>query len=254
MPGWPVTDWTSVLEEVAKATKRLGCTEPWYRGQSNANWPLIPKLGRLPKLGIREERLREGRLHFDFRTLGAHLIPPGADDWEILVLMQHHGVPTRLLDWTETFAVAAYFAVHCAQGDAALWILNPYRLNLDTEDLFETAGSIPCFPLSKSYSYYCLRDFVYDDDSDRYLKPVQAVAAASGSTRVRLQRAAFTLHDNLERSLESLHPKAVCKIIIPAATLPEASKYLEYCGVNELSLFQDLDALARYLVEKELKN
>lgn len=243
---------TSLLEQVAEATKRLRCADPWYRGQSNANWALIPKLGRLTM-----HDASEGRLHFNFRILGAYFIPPGAGDWEISVLMQHHGVPARLLDWTETFAVAAYFAVRGARGDAALWILNPYELNRDRDDPDEPGGSIPCFPLSKSYSYYCrrFRDFDFGDDTDNYLvKPALAVAAASGSTRVRLQRGAFTLHGNPKQPLESLHPKAVHKVIIPAAALPEASKYLEYCGVNELSLFQDLGALARYLVEKELQN
>src|SRR5215213_960691 len=123
--------WSSTLKSVAKEIKRLrdvGCPDPFFRGHSNHKWELMPSLGRRKhNLEVVESRLYEG-----FRTLGGHLLRQGCSTWEILFLMQHHALPTRLLDWSESFAVALFFALRHAKGPAAVWILNPYALNLQS--------------------------------------------------------------------------------------------------------------------------
>ena len=98
----------------------------WYRGQSNEDWSLLPGLARELD-GLK----REWDLIAKFKQNASLLLTPvPRNDWEWLTIMQHHRVPTRLLDWTESPLVALYFAVtptNCF--DAALWILEPTVLN-----------------------------------------------------------------------------------------------------------------------------
>jgi hypothetical protein len=69
-------------------------------------------------------------------------VPPDADSFQWLALMQHHGAPTRLLDLTWSPYVAAFFALERASGDAAVWALNsariiPYRDSIHLPDVGE---------------------------------------------------------------------------------------------------------------------
>jgi hypothetical protein len=69
---------------------------PWFRGQANAEWGLVPKFYRTKPIDLRTElEIRE-----EFITHAPALcdIKP-ANEWEWYFLMQHYGAPTRLLDW-----------------------------------------------------------------------------------------------------------------------------------------------------------
>jgi hypothetical protein len=100
----------------------------WYRGHSDASWSLTPGYLRAGAV------ISESTLMTRFKQSAAMLtqIAPQSDfDW--LFVMQHYGVPTRLLDWSESPLVALYFAVegatHETATDAALWCLKPSLLN-----------------------------------------------------------------------------------------------------------------------------
>ena len=105
-----------------------------YRGQSDTTWPLLPSLMRHCRAsGLEGNEIRdlEATLYYEFQARARELHQRSLSGWDVLFFMRHHGVATRILDWTEVLGVALYFAILGA-GDGAtpcVWVLNPYALN-----------------------------------------------------------------------------------------------------------------------------
>src|SRR5689334_5303621 len=130
-PVFLVKSWESFLEHI---------TQPPYsnwafRGERDARWPLYSSLSRyLQNFHVAREAWaeQEGRIIRVFKRK-AHVYleqPPAVeDDFHWLALMQHHGAPTRLLDFTWSPYVAAFFALERAVEESVVWALNPARVD-----------------------------------------------------------------------------------------------------------------------------
>ena len=102
-----------------------------FRGHRKEAWPLASALSRYFRnfhIDRRAWPQQEGRILRVFKRKAHQFLaqpPDPDDDFQWLALMQHHGAPTRLLDFTWSPYVAAFFALERATGDAAVWALNP---------------------------------------------------------------------------------------------------------------------------------
>ncbi|MBL0341255.1 MAG: FRG domain-containing protein [Bacteroidetes bacterium] len=106
--------------------------EVFNGGCSKSMYELIPSLfrnGDRLKNHVEVEYL-ENNLYYDFCAYGDGIIQ-NKGEWDVLFNMQHHGIPTRLLDWSQSFGVALYFSIACSKDiqDPCIWILDPYYLN-----------------------------------------------------------------------------------------------------------------------------
>lgn len=103
----------------------------WFRGQSDYSWGLVPSVQRKDGLGEHYEQYITTNFMIHTMRLNPS-VPQRYDRASWLTLMQHYGLPTRLLDWSESPLVALYFALSSdedAKTDAAVWVLNPMELN-----------------------------------------------------------------------------------------------------------------------------
>jgi hypothetical protein len=188
-----------------------------------------------------DQQVTEYNGYFGFETAAGNLLPVGADPWMIAFAMQHHGLPTRLLDWTHSFGIALYFALRDSTEDAVVWALDPYELNKRSvgKDLLLQPRQ-----LAADYRQYFI---------DRVPQPegnVVAITPIRHHTRVASQQSAFTLHADLAKPVEELYPECVTKIEIPKDARREADEFLHLAGITEFTLFPDLDGLARLMRRK----
>jgi hypothetical protein len=139
-----ISDWSEVydLPEVNHGTSV-------FRGHSYSKWPLQTSLEReFVRCGIASEYYlhKERALLMGFRRrahLYTHDVPDPNDSVSWLALMQHHGAPTRLLDFSYSFYIACYFAFSTGSGPSVIWAIDDQWLRSRTpdEDLRESALS-----------------------------------------------------------------------------------------------------------------
>ncbi|WP_115718463.1 FRG domain-containing protein [Gallaecimonas mangrovi] len=212
----------------------------WYRGQANKEWELMPGYLRL------RTPPSESTLIKKFKQSAAMLIstiPNQSFDW--LFLMQHYGVPTRLLDWSESPLVALYFAVENYKQhegvDAALWSLRPSELNKNAginnadEEFF-----IPSFEdiELKNYSVETL------SQNTRTQQRPLATIATRNNARIQAQHGVFTIHHHERTPIENVGDSShVIKYVIPDTSKAPLLKQLSLLGFTKFQLFPELASI-----------
>lgn len=250
---------TSVSELMSVATKLKSewfpqepTWGPWFRGHTSADWRLYPKLYRYgsPKRGI---RIVEDEIRQEFIMRAPSLTDAGPQNtWDWYFTMQHAGAPTRLLDWTEGVLIAMYFAVRDNKGDAdaAVWALDPWWLNkrvLREREVVPPGAEIGIStPDAARY-----RPWLPDRYSSALLPDLpSAVYPTHTVRRISTQRSCFTIQgsdvDGLEKLAEETDAHLV-KIVLPRTDIPSMREQLVISGIDEVTIFPDLDGLGRYL-------
>jgi hypothetical protein len=123
-----IEHWPEFVSRVQAA----GAYRSWaFRGQPDTTYPLRSSLSRVLqdyRIDRRAWPVQEARIIRIFKRK-AHLfldhVPPDDDNFQWLAVMQHHGAPTRLLDFTWSPQVAAFFALERATRDCAVWAVHP---------------------------------------------------------------------------------------------------------------------------------
>lgn len=237
-----MTAWQEFLNEIKSARAKLACknTGAWYRGHNSTEYQLIPKLLRNSPDTCHS---REREIYENFtRRFGQQ-----KSSWSELIIMQHHGTATRLLDWTEVFGVALYFALNpTLPSTPCIWITNPFTLSAKARRY--NNKTIGAFHLDGNMDYY--EHFIKARDWP-YERPIPFFSPANNE-RIIAQRGFFTVHGNSIEPLEVQCPRHVYKVVLPMEALNDAREFLDLAGFNKLSLFPDYEGFSSYIHDKYL--
>jgi hypothetical protein len=240
-------NWGTKLRtwEGQKITRKGEEEALWFRGQPAAA-KLSPKLYRAEYRDADEAEIRQ---QFQYRAIQLmQSKAPGPDrKWDWYFLMQHYGVPTRLLDWTENPLVALFFAVNDEQtaGDAAVWVVHPYWLNhkLFKDDV--VGPMLPDWQEAQSYLKTLEDAFTFCSKLGSRV-PLQLIHPTL-DRRVAVQASHFVIFGksrDLAR-IRSVKEKScrLAKITIPKRNIRLIKEQLADCGITYSFIFPDLEAL-----------
>lgn len=162
-----MTEWDGffnlISDEISRLRDQEDCNRPFFRGLPDRNDLLLPTLFR----NIENPRVIERNLYTEFISHSAIIHSKEfslKNSWDILYEMRHHGLPTRLLDWTENFAVSLFFAIYKDSTNPCIWILNPIALNRKS---IKFDGIVDA--TKKDFDYHSL--FIEEDPHQKKYQP-----------------------------------------------------------------------------------
>ncbi len=204
------------LADLYANTKDMRGGYDWfYRGHSNSSWSLLPKAGRSKVMSKNE------KLHFESwkRRAVEYIRFSPNDGWDWLSVAQHHGFPTRLLDWSTNPLIAAYFAANAHNDlDGAIYAFQP--------------------------NSYVKRENIHPLEYEG-LSLFRPTAYAS---RISRQSGVFTIHGPPDKKmvLGGSYGK-IKKFEVPACIKSDLLLDLDHFGINVASIFPDLDGLSSHI-------
>lgn len=237
-----IAEYQTIFEDVVREWSGKGGTlRPWCRGQSDAGWGLQPGECR-PGVVCNPDEIRS-----EFHLRASPLLRRApASDWEWYFLMQHHGLPTRLLDWTTGSLLALYFAVRNEPGvqDAAVWIIDPWSMNKKTvgrAELLLTSDKAAEAYLPPIYTH-----------SKGVPKLPAAIVPSHNSDRITVQRGTFTVHGSSKEGVQEVFTDRLIRVVIPRADSIPIKRLLRMSGIGEFTVFPELDGLCREITAAEI--
>lgn len=232
----------------------------WYRGHRSKEWELLPSIIRQYK----EEAAQTGWYFFKrFIQESYPFIEKTPDtNWDWVFLMQHYGLPTNLLDWSESPLIALYFAVEEGEEDTdgLVWALDPERFNGSMNHNVEKNHALPMFNFDSTLTAYLPEQWESADD----LLPIAAIPTKN-SSRISAQHGVFTAHslsseigiDKIkikDTEDQEVEPDYIWRYIIKSHAKNEIRNQLRALKIDSFQIFPELSHLKDRIIKEAEQN
>ena len=248
-----LSEFIAAVDKAEDLLDKEATADVWFRGHSQQSFKLIPSI-------FRNTNRYEPTYEYSEITQFIHkarAFTNGEKEhdnmWDWLITAQHHGMSTRLLDWSEGALIALYFSIENPNSiSPCVWVLNPYRLN------FESRG--------REIIYHT--DNVTKDDEDTQTLDEYKVGSSALPTtpiaitppyidiRLKAQKGCFTLHGKNKTSIHSLSKNAekpfLARIDISKSAINRIRWQLDVIGINTSDIYPDLSGLAKEIMWQNL--
>lgn len=279
-----LAEYVSIATQIANEVDDI-----WFRGHACASYRLIPSALRntIPLTDSRGNKIENGQIvisgggsveavnpenmFYEFKSRAVPFLNrEPSNNFEWMFLMQHYGVPTRLLDWTTNALVALFFAIEsnptsdrerdydsspsehflkndefCSEG-AAVFAISPSKLNELT--VLNSTKIYICEDADKWSHYF---DPMNQEGCNNLL-PI-AVQSSHVDTRIRSQSGHFTLHGANIWELDYYNDlrSILHKIFIPNEVVTQMLRDLQALGITESFIYPGLESLSRDVKRSE---
>lgn len=266
-----ITSWSQLQNELFQGSWnetiqrfRSPCV---FRGLSDSSYRLQTSLKRLqgPYWQLEKHLLRNFRKYAQLS--GREL----TSFWHLLSIAQHHGLPTRLLDWTYSPYIALHFATANLERfdtDGVIWVVDYEKAHnhmpLLLRNLLRAEGAqaftVEMLTSLQPHHEHQGMDEASFQDFVETLQEFEALGSSeefllffeppSVNERIINQFALFSVMPNPRRNVDdwlSVNPGLFRRLIIPAKLKWECRDKLDQCNITERVLFPGLDGLSSWL-------
>jgi FRG domain-containing protein len=233
-----------------------------FRGMKDSRWAMetaLERNGWIREGGLSKLKKRERTLLREFQRRYYHYsshVPLRDDTLEWLSIMQNHGAPTRLLDWSYSIYVAAYFALEEAETDCAVWALNTKWIFKELRRQYKDSERQKFLtnPIQNTLKHRRLfKDIFITNQSNQSV--VAAFSPFRMNERLTIQKGTSVVPSNLsigfEDNLSAMpgYEKAsnLMRLVIPITLRKIAIQSLFYMNISRATLFPGLDGFSSSL-------
>lgn len=258
----------------------------WFRGESNSEFttPLVPNAYRVLSETLKSTKNKrffsqniksiESNIDAEYYRKSFKYLQESKVENNFVnryFLMQHYGIQTRLLDWSENALISLYFAVSSNNDfDGRIWLLNPFELNnitfqkiLGSEKKCKIIPSLSKntkkkklinkegkFRMREVSRRYLLMDFSDDDSPEKSYYPL-AIYPPYLENRLQFQAGCFTIFGNEINGLAEINDSNILNsVIIEKSCKRKILNELAIIGINENSIYPGLDGLGKSIKNK----
>ena len=235
-----------LITEIKKLKLKYGKQPIWFRGQEDSQWHLIPSIqrGRLYK----KENFITNDFYIYVNQIEDNM--PNKNNYAAwMSLMQHYGLPTRILDWSSSPLIACYFALEKNRdtvNDSCIWVLIPRRVNKQ-EGFGECVYPIDAYTVQQMLIPAFKSNIEIDD---KFKDKIIACHSVEKNLRMYSQQSSFTVHNSAKKLEDICDSETLFKFVIPYRFKQEIYESVNILGISTSFIYPDMEHVSKDIINK----